>query len=164
MKKTLATISSVALFAVLSLGAAAQDSVKDKTKETGSKVASTTKKAAEKTADTTKQAAEKTADTTKKAAEKTKQTVVGKSDEDVQKCITEKLAASDKLKTQGFSSTVSSGEATLTGTATNAGSKGAATKIAKGCGAKKVTNSITVPPPAPAAKKLDEKKAAPPKN
>jgi osmotically-inducible protein OsmY len=72
--------------------------------------------------------------------------VMPKGDADIQKCITDKLAGAEKLKSQGFSATVSGGEATLTGTANNAGSKGAATKIAKSCGATKVTNNISSPP------------------
>jgi osmotically-inducible protein OsmY len=63
----------------------------------------------------------------------------------IQKCITDKFAASGSLNPQGFSATVSSGVATLTGTAKDAGSKGAATNIAKKCGAKKVTNNISAP-------------------
>lgn len=63
----------------------------------------------------------------------------------IQKCITDKFAASGSLNTQGFSATVSSGVATLTGTAKDAGSKGAATNIAKKCGARKVTNNISAP-------------------
>lgn len=62
----------------------------------------------------------------------------------IQKCINDKFSASPSLKTQGFSATVSKGVATLTGVAKDAGSKGAATNIAKRCGAKNVTNSITV--------------------
>ncbi|MBP6821603.1 MAG: BON domain-containing protein [Acidobacteria bacterium] len=69
-----------------------------------------------------------------------------KNDGEIQKCIADKLAKSEKLSTQGFSATVSGGEATLIGKANNAGSKGAATKIAKSCGATKVTNNITSPP------------------
>lgn len=69
-----------------------------------------------------------------------------KSDTEVQKCISDKFANSEKLKSQGFSVTVSNGEATLAGTANNAGSKGAATRIAKSCGATKVTNNISSPP------------------
>ncbi|MFN0110640.1 MAG: BON domain-containing protein [Blastocatellia bacterium] len=69
-----------------------------------------------------------------------------KSDADIQKCIVDKLAKSEKLSTQGLSAAVSGGEATLTGNAANAGSKGAATKMAKACGASKVTNNITSPP------------------
>lgn len=72
------------------------------------------------------------------------------SDADIQKCITDKFAAAPKLKEQGFSAMVSKGEATLTGTAKNPGSKGAAIGIAKRCGAQKVTNSITVKTPAQA--------------
>ena len=63
----------------------------------------------------------------------------------IQKCITDKFAGSASLNPQGFSVTVSNGVATLTGTAKDAGSKGAATNIAKKCGAKKVTNNISAP-------------------
>jgi len=77
-----------------------------------------------------------------------------KGDADIQKCIMDKFANSEKLKSQGFSASVSNSEATLTGNARNAGSKGAATKIAKSCGAQKVTNNITAPP-IPKPKKSD---------
>ena len=80
-----------------------------------------------------------------------------KSDADIQKCITDKFAAAEKLKSQGFSAAVKSGEATLTGTANNAGSKGAATKIAKSCGATKVTNNISSPPVSKPAKPAEKK-------
>jgi len=63
----------------------------------------------------------------------------------IQKCITDKFAASPSLNPQGFTASVSGGLATLTGTAKDAGSKGAATNIAKKCGAKKVTNNISAP-------------------
>lgn len=63
----------------------------------------------------------------------------------IQKCITDKFGASGSLNPQGFSANVSGGVATLTGTAKDAGSKGAATNIAKKCGAKKVTNNISAP-------------------
>ncbi len=94
----------------------------------------------------------------KKAEKKTekKKDTAPKSDADIQKCITDKLAAAEKLKSQGFSATVSGGAATLTGNAANAGSKGAATRIAKSCGATPVTNNITAPPVA--KPKKDEKK------
>jgi osmotically-inducible protein OsmY len=69
-----------------------------------------------------------------------------KSDADVQKCITDKLATSKNLT--GGAATVAGGEATLTGEAKNAGAKTSAGKTAQGCGAKKVTNSITVAAPA----------------
>jgi osmotically-inducible protein OsmY len=68
-------------------------------------------------------------------------------DATIQKCISDKFAASESLKSQGLSAAVSGGVATLTGQAKNAGSKGAATNIAKGCGAKSVTNQITIAPP-----------------
>ena len=80
-----------------------------------------------------------------------------KTDADIQKCITDKLAKSEKLSTQGFSATVSNSEATLTGNANNAGSKGAATKIAKSCGASKVTNNTTSPPVSKPKKSGDDK-------
>jgi osmotically-inducible protein OsmY len=70
-----------------------------------------------------------------------------KSDGDVQKCITDKFAASKNLT--GGAAAVASGEATLTGEAKNAGAKNSAGKTAQGCGAKKVTNNITVAAPAP---------------
>ena len=75
----------------------------------------------------------------------TNQITVGVDDDAIQKCITDKFAASPSLKTQGFAATVSGGVATLTGTAKDAGSKGAATNIAKKCGAKSVTNNISSP-------------------
>ena len=67
-----------------------------------------------------------------------------KDDAGIQKCISDKLAASASLKTQGITAAVSNGTATLTGQAKNAGSKGAATNIARSCGAKSVTNNITI--------------------
>ena len=79
-----------------------------------------------------------------------------KSDADVQKCINDKLATNKAIT--GGTAAVASLEATLTGEAKNAGAKNGAAKTATGCGAKKVTNNITVaaPPakaPKPAAKK-----------
>jgi osmotically-inducible protein OsmY len=65
-----------------------------------------------------------------------------KSDEDVQKRITDKFATSKNL-TAG-AATVSGGEATLTGEAKNAGAKTSAGKTAHGRGAKKITNNISV--------------------
>jgi osmotically-inducible protein OsmY len=83
------------------------------------------------------------------------------SDPDIQKCIADKFANSEKLKSQGFTAAVSGGVATLTGKAANAASKGAATRIAKSCGAKEVTNNIEAPPVAkPAKKKEKEEKKA----
>src|SRR6266545_4909996 len=67
-----------------------------------------------------------------------------KSDSEIQQCISDRLAASPSLKDQGLSSSVSNGAATLTGTARNPGSKGAATRIAKKCGATTVINNITI--------------------
>ncbi len=83
-----------------------------------------------------------------------------KSDAEIQKCISDKLAASTSIK--DGSATVSNGEATLTGAAKNSGAKGAATRMAKRCGANKVTNNITVEAK-PAGKKAaaEEKKSTP---
>ncbi|MDX2040204.1 MAG: BON domain-containing protein [Acidobacteriota bacterium] len=80
-----------------------------------------------------------------KKAEKKAEKAKPQGDGDIQKCIADKFASSEKLKTQDFHATVVGGEATLTGNAANAGSKGAATRIAKSCGATKVANNITAP-------------------
>ena len=72
-----------------------------------------------------------------KKSQKKADKTIPQSDGDIQQCITDKLAKSEKLKSQNFSSAVSSGVVTLTGNAANAGSKGAATRIAKSCGATK---------------------------
>jgi osmotically-inducible protein OsmY len=133
-----AVMSSLVLLAMLALSAAAQE--KKSTGEMKEKTQSTAKTHYK-----------------QKAAMPT-------DDAGIQKCIAEHLAASAKLKDQGFIAVVSNGEATLTGTAKNVGSKGAATRIAKSCGAKKVANNITTPapppPPKPVAKATGEKKEA----
>lgn len=87
-----------------------------------------------------------------KKAQKKAEKSTPKTDDEIQKCVMDKFANSEKLKTQGFSSAVSSGVVTLTGNAANAGSKGAATRIANSCGATKVVNNIT----APAVKKSEK--------
>jgi osmotically-inducible protein OsmY len=95
-----------------------------------------------------------------KKSEKKKETPP-MSDAEIQKCIADKFASAEKLKSQDFHVTVTDGVATLMGNAANAGSKGAATRIAKSCGAKSVTNKITAPPvrkPAKKAEKKEEKK------
>jgi osmotically-inducible protein OsmY len=79
-----------------------------------------------------------------------------KTDADIQKCISDKFAAS-KTITNGAAA-VTNGEATLTGEAKSGGAKGGATRTAKACGAKTVANNRTTPPPAPAAAKTSEKK------
>jgi|RhiMetdeSRZDD1v2_1073273.scaffolds.fasta_scaffold454700_2 osmotically-inducible protein OsmY len=79
-----------------------------------------------------------------------------KTDADIQKCISDKFAAS-KTITNGAAA-VTNGEATLTGEAKSGGAKGGATRTAKACGAKTVANNMTTPPPAPAAAKTSEKK------
>ncbi|HYE72243.1 MAG TPA: BON domain-containing protein, partial [Blastocatellia bacterium] len=68
------------------------------------------------------------------------------SDADIQKCISDKLAMSKTIT--GGSATVSGGIATLTGEASSGGAKGGVTKTARACGAKSVTNNITVTPKA----------------
>ena len=79
-----------------------------------------------------------------------------RSDADIQKCIQGKLAGSEKLRDQDFSVNVSNSEATFTGTARNAGSKGAVTRLGQSCGAVKVVNNIAAPaiprPAKPASK------------
>lgn len=67
-----------------------------------------------------------------------------KSDAEVQTCMNDKFKVSKTIK--NGNATVSSGAATLTGDATSGGAKGGATRSAKACGAKTVTNNITVPP------------------
>jgi osmotically-inducible protein OsmY len=93
----------------------------------------------------------------KKTEKKTVKKVAPGTDSEIQKCISEKLANSEKLKSQGFNVTVSDGSATLTGNAANPGSKGGATGIAKSCGAKSVSNNITVPPGSGPKRKTEAK-------
>ena len=78
-------------------------------------------------------------------------------DADIQKCIEEKLANAASLKDKKPGVSVSGGVATITGEAKNGGAKGAATKIAKSCGAKEVKNEMTV---AASDKKPADKKTA----
>ena len=93
----------------------------------------------------------------KKAEKPKKAPAAAKSDADVQKCINDKLATNKAIT--GGSAAVASLEATLTGEAKNAGAKNGAGKTATGCGAKKVTNNITVAaPPAKGAAKPAAKK------
>jgi osmotically-inducible protein OsmY len=81
----------------------------------------------------------------KENAVKTKKEASSKNDDEIRKCIVDKFSNSEKLKSQGFNATVLNGEAILTGTAKNAGSKGATTRIAQSCGARSVKNNITAP-------------------
>lgn len=83
-----------------------------------------------------------------------------KSDADITKCINDKFKASTTVK--NGNATVSGGAATLTGEASSGGAKGGATRSAQACGAKPVTNNMTVtpkpkgggaPPPPPPPKK-----------
>ena len=81
-----------------------------------------------------------------------------KTDADVQKCISDKFAASKTIT--GGAAAVANGEATLTGEAKNGGAKGGAARTAKACGAKTVVNNLTTP--APTATKPDVKKKVEP--
>ena len=94
----------------------------------------------------------------KERTAKPKKEMTPSTDDEISKCITNKFSNSEKLKTQGFSASVKDGEATLTGQAQNAGSKGAATRIAQSCGAKSVKNNITAPP-IPRPKKSGDQKS-----
>ncbi|MGH9847427.1 MAG: BON domain-containing protein, partial [Blastocatellia bacterium] len=127
MKRIIAAICGILLASTIALAQAAQPAQGDTMKKTEKKE--------------------------KKEKKKEVKAAVPTSDPDIQKCIADKFANSEKLKSQGFSATVSGGVATLTGNAANAGSKGAATGIAKSCGAKEVTNNIVAPPVAKPAKK-----------
>ena len=78
------------------------------------------------------------------AAKAKKPAAPPRSDAEVQTCINDKFKTSTSIK--NGSATVSGGTATLTGEASSGGAKGGATRSAKACGAKTVTNNITVPP------------------
>ena len=80
--------------------------------------------------------------TTKKPAKKAE---TPQTDPDIQKCIMERAAKAASLKDTGVNASVSNGVATLTGKVATSGAKGAATRIAKACGAKQVTNNIEAP-------------------
>lgn len=80
---------------------------------------------------------------TKTATKSNAKASAPKTDADIQKCIQDKLATS-KLKDDGFSVTVTGGDATLAGATKVAGHKGNASQFAKRCGATKVTNNIGV--------------------
>jgi osmotically-inducible protein OsmY len=84
-----------------------------------------------------------------------------KSDEEVRKCITDSFAKGASLKEQKLNVTVSGGIATITGAAKNQGSKGAASRIARKCGAKEVKNEATVEN---ATRPKKKESGAPPKN
>lgn len=100
----------------------------------------------------------------KKSDKPAKPAATPKPDADIQKCITDKFAASKNI-TNGAAA-VANAEATLTGEAKNPGTKSGATKTAKNCGAKKVVNNMTTakpePAPAKAADKAGDKKKAEP--
>ncbi len=81
---------------------------------------------------------------------------IKKLDPEIQSCIEDKIKGG-ALKDDGISVKVSGGEAVLEGKSKVPGHKGGATRIAKGCGAQKVTNNIVVskpePRPSPSPKK-----------
>ncbi|MGE0129100.1 MAG: BON domain-containing protein [Blastocatellales bacterium] len=79
---------------------------------------------------------------TKKKSSKPAKAAAPTSDADIQKCISEKFAASKSIK--NGAATVGNAQATLTGEAKSPGAKGGATRSAQACGAKKVTNNMTV--------------------
>jgi len=97
----------------------------------------------------------------KKTDKPAKDAAPPKTDADIQKCVSDKLANSKTIS--NGAATVANGEATLTGDAKSAGAKGGATRSAKACGATKVVNKITTPTTPPAAAKTGEKKAEPAK-
>ena len=68
------------------------------------------------------------------------------SDADIQKCIQDKFANSPSMKDNPPKVSVSGGIATITGEAKNGGQKGAASRLAKLCGAKEVKNEMTMAP------------------
>lgn len=87
------------------------------------------------------------------AAAKTKKTAAPttpKSDADISKCINDKFKTSTSVK--NGNATVNGGAATLTGEASSGGAKGGATRSAQACGAKPVTNNMTVTPKPKVAK------------
>lgn len=65
-------------------------------------------------------------------------------DPDILKCIQERFASAPSLKDKPPSVAVANAVATITGEAKNPGTKGAATRSAKSCGAKEVKNDMTV--------------------
>ena len=67
------------------------------------------------------------------------------SDADIQKCIQDKFASAPSMKDNPPLVSVSGGVATIKGEAKNGGQKGAASGIAKRCGAKEVKNEMTMP-------------------
>lgn len=71
-------------------------------------------------------------------------TALPTTDPDILKCIQEKFANAASLKDKPPGVTVTNGVATITGEAKNPGTKGAATRIAKSCGAKEIKNEMTV--------------------
>lgn len=90
----------------------------------------------------TAQDMQKTPDAKPKAAKA--KAALPTTDPDILKCIQEKFANAASLKDKPPSVTVTNGVATITGEAKNPGTKGAATRIAKSCGAKEIKNEMTV--------------------
>ena len=90
----------------------------------------------------TAQDMQKTPDAKPKAAKA--KAAMPTSDDEILKCIEEKFASAPSLKDKKPSVRVIGGVATITGEAKNPGTKGAATRIAKSCGAKEIKNEMTV--------------------
>jgi osmotically-inducible protein OsmY len=133
MKKLLTLIIGCALTALLATGAAAQDMQK-KPADAKPMEKSVEKKAPPKAA------------------------MTPRSDDEIKKCLEEKLANAPSMKDKKPSFTISNGKVTLTGEAKNGGQKGAATRMAKACGAKEVDNQMTMAAKPAAMKKGEEKK------
>ena len=125
MKCVRTIVSGLALAGILALAVAAQTSAAPQTNPATGPITKGKTSASKKTA-------------------QAKTTGEPQSDADIQSCITKRLAAAPKLKTQGLSATVSEGVATFIGTAANPGSKGGVYSLAKSCGAKQIVNHITV--------------------
>ncbi len=99
--------------------------------------------------------------TKKKSDKPAKAAPAPKTDAEIQKCVSDKLATYKNLT--NAAATVTNGEVTLTGDAKTSAAKGSAARAAKACGGKKVTNNITAPAPPAAAKAADKKKTEPEK-
>jgi osmotically-inducible protein OsmY len=87
-------------------------------------------------------------------------TAVPTSDAEIQKCIADRLARASSLEGQTINVAVSGGDATLTGSVKKGLQKGTASRVAKvkACGAKQVTNNLTVESTASSSKKSTAQK------
>jgi len=82
----------------------------------------------------------------KSSKSKSSSAAVPTSDAEIQKCIADRLARASSLEGQTINVAVSGGDATLTGSVKKGLQKGTASRVAKvkACGAKQVTNNLTV--------------------